>query len=698
LGFFIVSFLAPFFLLGTVAIVGPFIFHLIRRTTRERQAFSSLMFLMPSPPRLTRRSRLEHLLLLALRCLVICLLAAAFARPFIRKPMAPDLPDNTSKTVLVLVDTSASMRRGNLWSQAKDKVQSLLRGATLADRVAVYSFDRQLTQIFGFEQWSATSTGERAGLAAAKVSTMSPGWFETRLGNALIGAAEILEDRSLKAAPGRRQIVVISDLQEGSHVEPLQGYEWPKGIEVSVEALKIRDAGNAVLQLIPDSEEISTRAAAGVRVRVANAPDSKRDQFTIGWADDPGVAAATPVQVYVPAGQSRSIVLPISTGASANRLVLRGDDEEFDNTAFVIPPAQTRVTLAYLGNDSGEDPQQPLYFLKRAFPETHKELVEIKTRQDIPDLSIANLIVAGDAMAEQEARKVHDVAAAGKTVLFVLRDQSSTADLARVLETDNIRSEEAKVNNYAILGEIDFGHPLFAPFVDARFSDFSKIHFWRYRKLDPTAIPGAHVLARFDIGDPALIQVPVGHGQVFVLTSGWQPGDSQLALSTKFVPLLFAILEQAGGVAPPPPQYYVGDTVPLAQFGSVSQVRLPDGSELNMAAGETNFSRTVMPGIYELATSAGTGRFAVNLDPTESRTMPMAGDELETLGAPVAALAKPEITRAGKVDLQFAELENRQKLWRWVIGAVILLLFGETWLAGRTTRELAQVAPEPVAS
>src|SRR5438067_420431 len=101
------SFLAPLFLLGALAIAAPLLFHLIRRTTRERHVFSSLMFLMPSPPRVTRRSRLEHLLLLAVRCLVLCVLAAAFARPFIRKPMAPDRSDNTGKTVLLLVDTSA---------------------------------------------------------------------------------------------------------------------------------------------------------------------------------------------------------------------------------------------------------------------------------------------------------------------------------------------------------------------------------------------------------------------------------------------------------------------------------------------------------------------------------------------------------------------------------------------------------------
>ena len=45
---------------GLAAISLPLLFHLIRRTPRGRQAFSSLMFLSPSPPRLTRRSRLDH--------------------------------------------------------------------------------------------------------------------------------------------------------------------------------------------------------------------------------------------------------------------------------------------------------------------------------------------------------------------------------------------------------------------------------------------------------------------------------------------------------------------------------------------------------------------------------------------------------------------------------------------------------------
>ena len=50
------SFLAPAFLLAGLAIGLPVVFHLIRRSTRERKVFSSLMFLLPSPPRLSRRT------------------------------------------------------------------------------------------------------------------------------------------------------------------------------------------------------------------------------------------------------------------------------------------------------------------------------------------------------------------------------------------------------------------------------------------------------------------------------------------------------------------------------------------------------------------------------------------------------------------------------------------------------------------
>src|SRR6478609_5759825 len=97
------SFLAPLFLLGAAGIIGPIIFHLIRRTTKEVTPFSTLMFLQPTPPRVTRRSRLENLWLLLLRCLVIALLALGFGRPFLRSKESSPLPPGEGKRIVLLL-------------------------------------------------------------------------------------------------------------------------------------------------------------------------------------------------------------------------------------------------------------------------------------------------------------------------------------------------------------------------------------------------------------------------------------------------------------------------------------------------------------------------------------------------------------------------------------------------------------------
>ena len=58
------SLLAPLYVLGALGIGLPILFHLIRRQPRGQRRFSSLMFLRPTPPTLTRRSRLDNVLLL----------------------------------------------------------------------------------------------------------------------------------------------------------------------------------------------------------------------------------------------------------------------------------------------------------------------------------------------------------------------------------------------------------------------------------------------------------------------------------------------------------------------------------------------------------------------------------------------------------------------------------------------------------
>jgi hypothetical protein len=62
------SLLTPLYILGILAVAAPIVFHLIRRSPRGEVPFSSLMFLSPTPPRLTRRSPGIHSALPARSC------------------------------------------------------------------------------------------------------------------------------------------------------------------------------------------------------------------------------------------------------------------------------------------------------------------------------------------------------------------------------------------------------------------------------------------------------------------------------------------------------------------------------------------------------------------------------------------------------------------------------------------------------
>jgi hypothetical protein len=688
------SFLAPLFLLGAISVALPVLFHLIRRSSRERVPFSSLMFLLPSPPRVTRRSRLENVFLLILRCLVLCFLAMAFARPFLSRPVAPDLNARAGQTVVLLVDTSASMRRGSLWSDAKARAKSILRSASPADRFACFGFDRGLHPLVTLEQWSSTPASDRVTLASKQLDEANPGWGSTRLGPALIEACDLLESAA-KNDQGAKHIVVLTDLQEGSRLDGLQGFEWPRGIEVTVEVLKAAHASNAGLQLASDPEDADRSGSEPTpRVRVTNASDSKREQFKLGWRHAGGQDFIGPtVDTYVPPGQSRVVAVPKPTGdLTVDRIVLDGDDDDFDNTAYVVPTITEHAKILFLGNDSETDPTQLLYYLKRVFPETRKLAVEVAVRRlDAPlassDLDTARLVIVNGALSEEQVRSLRSFLDAQKAVLVALTHDPSAATLARLAGSDGLTIEEASEANYAMLGQIDFEHPLFAPFADPRYSDFTKIHFWKHRRVSLDKVNGSRVLARFDNGDPALGEIPVGKGRLWVLTSGWQPQDSQMALSSKFVPLLYAMLEQSGGIKEGRSQYSVGDVVNLPSENQPVTIRRPDTSEVKLARGE-KFTGTDAPGIYVISPIQPPASFAVNLTPEESKTAPLPLEELERLGVPLQhqLTTPPKLGQQRREHLQAVELENQQKLWRRLIVAALVILVMETWLAGRLTR------------
>jgi len=692
------SFLAPLFLLGAAALVLPVLFHLARRTPRERLRFGSLMFLAPTTPRLTKRSRLEHWLLLLLRCLALGLLAFGFARPFL-KESGTDRPSTQAlRRQVILLDRSASLRRDGLWADALVRVEAQVKTAAPGDRLAVIAFARGTETLVSFGEWETLPPGDRAVIVRERLERASPGWEGTRLGQALVAAAEMLtEDAGPSAEPGVREIVLISDLQAGSRLDALQAFEWPAEVTVRLEPVVARAAGNAGVQVFASTGETESVEVAPLRIRVTNAADSVAERFSVGWADRSGqILAEGGVEAYVPPGQSRMVTLPKRPQGEPeiDRVVLKGDASEFDNTAWTAEAERRNIRLLYLGGEAAGDARQPRYFLERALPETARWRFELVARDGATlkstDVAEAAVVVLTDTLEETNGQWLRREIEAGKSLIAAPKSLAAARSLVAWLGASAQSVQEQQGSRYAMWGEIDFTHPVFAPFSEPRFGDFTKIHVWAHRLLDAATLPGARIPAKFDSGAPALVQVPLGKGNVWILTSGWHPADSQLGVSSKFVPLLWSLMEQSGVVRAEGKNLMVGDPIDLDPGLGVTGVIAPDGARLPLAAESRQFTATTEPGIYRLQGVRGETRVAVGLDPAETRTEPLAADELEQRGVRLRRDGPAGAPLAAETSRPSVETEERQKLWRWFLWATLLVVGVETLLAGLTARRAVE--------
>lgn len=700
------------FLAGTAAISLPLIFHLIRRTPRGRQEFSSLMFLKSSPPRLTRRSRLDNLLLLLLRALVIVLLALAFMRPFWRAIADVTISDAPGRRVAILLDNSASMRRGDLWNQAVAEVERVLDDLEAADDVALYTFADRLTPVVAFDDERDVDRAQLRDIVRGRLKEIRPTWAATDLGGALVSAADALDAADdAKQSGSALQVVVVSDLQQGAKLSALQAYQWPEHVQVAVHQVVPTDESNARVTLLDATEEEIEAEDREPRVRVKNAAASTADQFMVRWAKGVGRdMEGEEVAFYVPAGQSRVLKMPQPEKVQgADRLLLDGDGAEFDNTYYVAPLKQEIFRLAYIGDDAESDQAGLRYYLESALAETPRRKVVFQWFEPGGDLSLLagelpHLIVIAGAVSAAQREALEMYRDEGGTILAVLRSEEmakSLGDLAGEFTVVGEMEATRGGNRYAMLAEIDFTHPLFATFAGARYNDFTRIHFWRRRRVELPEDSPARIIARFDDGSPALWEVSDQRGTVITLASGWHPDDSELALSTKFVPLLGTLVERSGEPALDTTSAVVGESIAIplpdeTDSESVAErvIHRPDGGEFKLPASAVTFEAADEPGIYTLEVGDRRQTFAVNVAPQESDTDPLEATALEQLGVKLGTQPSQSAEAERLRQLRDTELESRQQIWKWLVVAALCILGVETCLAGWRARHTMPASGE----
>ena len=99
----------PLFWLGAVAVSVPIIIHLLNKRKFERVAWAAMRFLQASIERNQRRIKIEDMLLLFLRCLLLLLLGMALARPTLGCSAARRVLGSQAVTSVIILDNSYSM-------------------------------------------------------------------------------------------------------------------------------------------------------------------------------------------------------------------------------------------------------------------------------------------------------------------------------------------------------------------------------------------------------------------------------------------------------------------------------------------------------------------------------------------------------------------------------------------------------------
>ena len=102
------GFVTPALLAGALLVAVPIALHLIMRRQAQQLVFPALRFIQQRKTLNQHRLQLRHLVLLALRCAVIALLAFALARPTLRTAGAVAQEDRPIAAVLVF-DNSLRM-------------------------------------------------------------------------------------------------------------------------------------------------------------------------------------------------------------------------------------------------------------------------------------------------------------------------------------------------------------------------------------------------------------------------------------------------------------------------------------------------------------------------------------------------------------------------------------------------------------
>lgn len=700
------SFLVPLFLLGLAGIAVPVILHLTRRQRRNVVRFPSLMFLQRIPYEERRRRRIRHWALLALRALALALLAFAFARPFFDRSDLAAGAAAGPREVVVLVDRSYSMEIGDRLERARGEASTVFAGLGPLDRASLVAFDQGAEVL-------VRSTTDRARLRSV-LEDLAPGSGVTRFGPALKVAQTILEESTL----ARGEVYLLTDFQRtgwagdegvrlpaGSRLVPVSvAEEAPENVQVTDVSLpRVVDTGR---ERVTPTARLVRRGGDGPRdVPVSLEIDGQPVQSVTVRMDADGATTATFQPITVSRAHTRGTVRVPADALPAD-----------DVRRFVVSPGAA-ATVRIVGGATGTE--DPNLYLSRALSISQDGRFDVRARRGAPaaaDLEGTDVIVLNDARVDAGAASLlRGFLEEGGGVLVALGEVARWPSEALDL-LPGAPGEVTDRGRGGRLGHLEYSHPVFEVFAGPRSGDFTTARFLRTRGFTPA--DSARVLARFDDGTVALAERRVGRGRVLAWTSTLDTYWNDLGLQPVYLPFVHRMVEYLAGRTEARSAFEVGQVIDLASAEALTAAGIPPAVAREIAGGGEQVALTPGGDALRVVDEAGTGyltlaeggfytirppgteperpiTLAVNVDVEESNLATIdpeevvLGIEAASAGARAAAGDAPDAAQ-----LQRADQERRQSLWRWILLGALALLIMETVASNWVSRGSAVAGRE----
>ena len=288
-----------FALWGTLAGIGvavPIIIHLLHQRHRRRTDWAAMELLRKALVIRSGQVKLEDLLILLLRCLVLALAAFAMLRPFLDSDSSI-IPGEKKAGMVVAIDASYSMSHGKhaqRFDRAKEKALQILKNANVGDPTTVVLLGQKpriLLRGVGYEETrfneviNGASTlpeamnldrclDEVAELVAELKAPLKECYLVTD-GQA-VDWENISQDAraSLDSVDGEATIFVAPIADEGSENLSVMNFQYASGslvpsgtirfeAEVRNHGAQIQDGATAVLQV--DGQDVSRQSVGPIR-------------------------------------------------------------------------------------------------------------------------------------------------------------------------------------------------------------------------------------------------------------------------------------------------------------------------------------------------------------------------------------------------------------------------------------------------